>query len=267
MILPNFLCIGVQRSATTWLFNCLREHPEVFVPEVKDVEFFPKDYEKGLSYYTSFFSEATGYKAVGEISPDCLANENCAERIARHLPDAKLIVILRNPIDRAYSAYLKFIRPQTGLSFESAIDRHYGLLEYGLYHEQLMRFFKFFRREQFLILLYEDLSRNNEGALKIVFSYLEVDDKFESSWIGLTSNISVFQGLSELIERCHMIWAFNLIKMTPLDRIRRGIHQRKRSDLKKHKVSKETRKGLIEYFKGPNKSLEKLIRIDLSLWK
>ena len=68
-MLPNFIGIGAQRAATTWLYQCLKEHPEVYVPDVKEIHFFDENYDKPLAWYLSFFENAGGYRAVGVITP------------------------------------------------------------------------------------------------------------------------------------------------------------------------------------------------------
>lgn len=268
MTIPNFLVIGTQRSASTWLFNCLKEHPDVFVPENKDLEFFcnNKNYERGISYYSSFFDKANGYKAIGEISPDCLANESCPERIFLHLPDVKIIVILRNPIERAFSAYRKFIFPQTGWSFEEAIERRPILLEYGLYYKQLQRYFTKFSRIQFQIFLYEDLVRSNLDVVNAVYKFLGVDSTITPSWIGRSSNVSSFPRLKKIINKYQLTWTLDLIKVLRIDIIHR-ILQQKRKQKRGYKIKTKTRSKLVDYYRESNNNLSKLLDIDLSSWK
>ncbi len=134
-MLPTFLGIGTQRGATTWLANCLREHPDVFVPELKEASFFDIHYRYGWHFYEGFFGGAQNVKAVGEITPDYLYCLKCPERIARHLPDVKLFAILRNPIERAYSAYIFFEKFRDAGSFENALHMHIHLMQKGLYYE------------------------------------------------------------------------------------------------------------------------------------
>ena len=237
MKLPNFLGIGTQRAASTWIFNCLKEHPEVFVPENKDSEFFCSEniYERGISYYSTLFELASGFKAVGEISPDCLAYEVCPERIFSYLPEVKMIVILRNPIERAFSAYRKFILPQSGWSFREAIERRPALLEYGLYYKQIQRFFSYFPRNQFQIFLYEDLASNNLDVIKTIYKFLGVDATFCPSWIGRISNVSSFSSLDNIIEKYQFKWILELINVSGLDTIRSKLQQ-KRSQRKVYNI-------------------------------
>ena len=109
MTLPTFVGIGVPRAGTTWLHTLLDGHPQVYLPtRRKEVRFFDRHFEHGLDWYEGFFctpGEAARYQAIGEISPQYLYERGCADRIFEVLPSAKLLVMLRHPVDRAYSQY------------------------------------------------------------------------------------------------------------------------------------------------------------------
>ena len=106
-MLPNFIGIGAPKAGTTWLFNCLQEHPQVFVAPVKETKFFDDENIEGrILEYEAHFRGAEGAIAVGEISTRYLSsNRGAAERIHRYLPEVRLFVSLRNPSDQAYSHY------------------------------------------------------------------------------------------------------------------------------------------------------------------
>ena len=142
LILPNFFIIGSGRCGTSFLYECLRQHPQVYLKASKRPEphFFLKDseYVKGLAYYSkSYFSECQGKPAVGEASVNYLFFEKAAERIHDHFPEARLICMVRDPIDRIYSAYRKSV--ETGwedLSFDEALEKEEERLKHPIdeYH-------------------------------------------------------------------------------------------------------------------------------------
>lgn len=178
---PNFLVIGAAKAGTTWLYSCLNAHPEIFLSEAKELHFFSYDrlYQKGFTWYQSHFQSVTNEKAVGEISPSYLPFEAAAERIYAYNPDVRLIMILRNPIDRAYSHYCMAMRTgkvnkdiETGLSVESPYAT------WGLYHYQITRYTQLFPVNHIKVLLFDDIKRNPESLLKEVYSYLDVDTSF-----------------------------------------------------------------------------------------
>lgn len=185
-VLPEFLIIGTQRAGTTSLYKYLVKHPAVAQALTKELRFFDLNYDKGIRWYRSRFpsrryrqltKRRTGLDlVVGEGSPDYLFHPHAPHRVARFLPDAKLIVLLRNPVDRAYSHYWHQVkRGFETLSFEQAVDReperlegelekmlrderylsferhHHSYLARGLYVTQLRTWMDLFPRERFLI--------------------------------------------------------------------------------------------------------------------
>jgi hypothetical protein len=210
-VLPDFLIIGTQRGGTTSLYRYLKAHPCFGAPSNKDIHFFDRRYRKGLTWYRGHFP-AIWEKAyaqqirkrpflTGEASPSYLFHPHASRRIAEALPDVKLIVLLRNPVSRAYSQYHHAV--ELGfetLSFEEAIrheeertakerekifkDEHYYSEEYkhrsyltkGIYVDQLQTWMRFFPRERFLILKSEDFNANPAAAFKQVLTFLNLPE-------------------------------------------------------------------------------------------
>jgi hypothetical protein len=198
-LLPTFLIIGAQKSGTTWLARMLRQHPDVYMPSA-EVHYFDKkyNYRKGLAWYEQHFAGATHERAIGEKTPDYLWAEG--QGVEGHLPEvhrnihealpaAKLIVSLRNPVDRAVSAVKHIIgtgriSPLHGIDHlltghkRSLVDGH-GVLDYGLYYRQLQAYLKYFDRGQLLVLIYEeDVRANPSAGLQTVCKFLEIDGSF-----------------------------------------------------------------------------------------
>lgn len=194
-MLPNFLGIGAQRCATTWLFECLREHPEVFIPEIKEVNYFSdinsQNYEKGLEWYEDYFTSVDDEEAIGEITPEYLIDPKAPERIMRDLGGVKLIVILRDPAERAFSSYKKGIREgHWDVSFEEFIEKNMDYcIDRGMYYSQLSNYFQFFDRENLLIKIYEDLNLDPQAFIKDVYSYLGVKRDFVPTQLNNKFNI------------------------------------------------------------------------------
>jgi len=112
--LPNFLVIGVEKGGTTWLHAQLKKHPEIFLPQSKEIHFFNKynsnlikhDYfQLGINWYADFFKQYKGQKVIGEVTPMYICDPEAPLRIQQTLPNVKLIAILRDPVRRAYSHY------------------------------------------------------------------------------------------------------------------------------------------------------------------
>jgi len=207
--LPNFLIIGAAKSGTTSLYYYLQQHPQIFMSPVKETNFFsleghplnfqgPGDREAICPFavtnwqeYRKLFADVTNEIAIGEASPLYLYHPDAPCRIKEKLENVKLIAILRNPVERAFSSFLHLRRDQREpeRDFRTAISReneriaanwehiwHY--LHMGFYSIQLKRYFTQFSPEQMKIYLYEDLQNDPLGIVKDICRFLEVDDKF-----------------------------------------------------------------------------------------
>jgi hypothetical protein len=210
-LLPDFLIIGTQRGGTTSLYHYLKTHPCMEPTTVTDTHFFDKKFNKGLIWYRGHFPTRLGkyYSqrvrqqpfVTGEASPSYLFHPHAPGRVAQLLPGARLIVLLRNPVDRAYSQYFHAIElGHESLSFEEAIEgeeertarereriladeryyshayKHRSYLTRGIYVEQLRAWMELFGREQFLILKSEDFYADPAGTFKQVLAFLQLPE-------------------------------------------------------------------------------------------
>ncbi|MGH6901037.1 MAG: sulfotransferase family protein, partial [Geminicoccaceae bacterium] len=180
MSLPNFLVIGAQRAGTSLLHQILLAHPEVYVPvERKEVHYFDRYFERGLAWYQGYFpaGDAAGrYRAIGEITPDYLAAAEAPARIHALLPECRLVVILRNPVDRIHSWYQHARRSRNERrDFATFLDEEPLALGAGLYHRHLLRYLALFPREALLVVVYEELLRDPGRELGRLTAFLGVD--------------------------------------------------------------------------------------------
>lgn len=209
-VLPDFIVLGGQRCGTTSLFRYLVQHPLIVSPAEKEIHFFDNNYHRRLGWYRSHFplsravahSTRTGFRVLtGEATPYYLFHPHVPARIRRHLPHAKLIVLLRNPVDRAHSHYRHELAcGSETLSFEEAIERepervrgeletalrdpfytsyghqHFSYLARGVYVEQLERWFASFPREQIGIFKSEDLFTRPADVVSEILSFLRLPE-------------------------------------------------------------------------------------------
>jgi len=196
--LPDFLILGAQKAGTTALYAYLRWHPEITGPSFKEVSFFDRHYAKGERWYRAHMP-VRRRSLVGEASPSYLFHPLAPERVAGMLPGARLITLLRNPVDRAFSHYQHEVAlGREPLSFEDAVDRedermqgelermlrdpsyfslawwNYTYVARGRYAEQLERWFAAFPREQLLVLFTEELSADTAATYRRVLDFLGV---------------------------------------------------------------------------------------------
>jgi hypothetical protein len=182
MTLPDFLCIGVQKAGTSWLHENLRAQPEIFVPEKKELDYFGNPhrfYNHSLSYYASYFNAGKN-KIKGEASPYCDIPAARVRFIGKIMPLTKLVIILRNPVDRIWSAGLMHLVRARQQKFEEiSIDAFTRFLEtkeildQGFYPEILKKWRAVYPTEQLLVCFYQDLEDNPELFLKSVLTFLD----------------------------------------------------------------------------------------------
>jgi hypothetical protein len=200
---PDFFIVGHHKSGTTAMYEMLRRHPQIFMPEMKEPEFFGRRHtarretsrqqptfgeSRPHTYaeYTALFAPATPEQRVGEASPSYLKSLTAASEIGEVQPDARIIAILREPVSFLYSLHLQMVRNhvQRELDFGRALANE-GIARDGelvhsytdrvRYVEQLRRYHDVFPREQVLVLIYDDFRADNEGSVRSVLELLDVD--------------------------------------------------------------------------------------------
>lgn len=296
MTMPNFLVIGAAKGGTTALHRYLKQHPQIFMSPRKELRFFPFENNPpnycgpgdeadaanmtiALDDYVAQFEGSEAYPARGEISPLYLYMPQTAERIRHHVPDVKLIAILRQPAERAYSHYLMMKRDGLEtLSFEDALadenrrvaDRwghRWYYVRRGFYAAQLRPYFANFAREQLKVYLYEDYVSNPVGFAQDIFRFLGVDDTF-------APDMSVRHNESKL-PRSRRLQVFltepraakNLIKAFVPERWSRRIGDRlRRENLARPPLTPETHRRLTEGYREDIEELQAMIGRNLSHW-
>jgi hypothetical protein len=195
---PDFFIVGHHKSGTTALYEMLRRHPQIFMPELKEPKFFATDLPARLEppttrklpatlqEYVSLFDPASPGQRTGEASPSYLRSHAAAAQIAGHRPDARIIAILREPAGFLRSLHLQMVQShvETELDLRRAIEeeevdragrevRRYS--EHVRYADQLRRYHAAFPSEQVLVLIYDDFRADNEGTVRGVLRFLDVD--------------------------------------------------------------------------------------------
>jgi hypothetical protein len=197
--LPDFLVIGAYKSGSTALHEALRAHPQVFVPAQKGPSFFafdgvaepdrplPPGTVRSWDDYRALFDQAPAGAVCGEVSPEYLANPRAAGRIRDRVPHVRLVAILRNPVERAFSDYLMYVRdglePEAdfGRALDAQAERRRTAaptgyyVETGFYGRQLRPYFETFPRERIQVHLFEDFAADPGGVLRSLFAFLGVD--------------------------------------------------------------------------------------------
>lgn len=174
--LPNFLYVGPDKAGSTWLADVLDAHPDVCVAAAKDTYFFTDGYDHGLAWYAGQFRGGRGARVVAEVCHDYLFSADACRRIARHLPDVRLMLCLRKPSDRAFSAYLHACKH--GLyrgSFEQAIRDVDVLVDHGRYATYLRPYLAAFGRDRIYVGVFDALRSDPQRFSDQLFEWLGIE--------------------------------------------------------------------------------------------
>ena len=263
--LPDFILIGAARSGTTWIAKNLEQHPEIFIPRKKELHFFDSPTPVGLEFYESYFREVGSASAIGEATPAYLHVEPAAARIKETLPDVKLLVCLRNPVDRLYSRYWnargRFLE-NTGLSFEEKLEQKPSFIAEGFYVDHLRRYLELFPREQLLILLFDDLKDDPASFMASMYRFIGVSDDYYSELLRQQINAAADQKL--VVRSRSMFWLGKVLRRFRWHKIARQLELRNSAKLPS--MSSDTRRWLIDVYRDKNRQLGELIDRDLSHW-
>lgn len=240
--LPDFLIIGAQRSGTTSLYYYLSQHPDTQLIFPKEVHYFDLNYKKGLLWYKNHFPVTGRRKITGEASPYYIFNPYVAKRAHTVLPQAKIIILLRDPAERAFSHYKMNVRNGIEpLSFEEAIDkesdrlqedllkmhrdefyvgenhRRYSYINRGFYDEQLKIWLQYYSLEQMMIIKSEDFFQNTEKVVKQVFEFLEIKSNNVNDIDYRNKNKGLLTELNEVSKiKLKSLFAKHMAKLTQL---------------------------------------------------
>jgi len=296
--LPNFLILGAAKSGTTSLYSYLRQHPDVFMPEIKEPRYFayvgdppamngpgdPQANEKAvfsLDAYRALFEAVDGETAIGEASPNYLYSETAPEHIHDLLPKARFFVLLRNPVDRAYSHFLHLYRSgrEPLESFSEALEAeekrrkkgwewswHYR--EMGFYHRQLQRYLSIFDRDRVTVYLFEDFVEDPVSVTKDVYRRLGVDERFnpDTSLQHRSTGVPRSNRFQSFLHNSDHILRRLSRYVLPKSVRDRWLVRLKNANLHKPPLPKEVRGQLVQEFRTDVLKLQDLIGQDLSNW-
>lgn len=300
-MLPTFLIIGAQRAGTTSLYRYVGQHPAVFVSPVKETNFFAADWSaiesedlgaskasiRDVNAYRHLFQGSEHCEARGEASPSYLSAVGAPDRIHGLVPDTKLIVLLRNPIERAYSRYLqaRLKGREQAPTFEEALDHQSRLLDQeawlpwkhgfvtyydgGMYAKHIERYWTYFAKGQLGVWLYDDLRSDTAKVCAEVFDFIGVDsayevqtERFNASGVPrsalLDRAIRAGRNTTPAVKR----WVRRWMPDSFHSRVR-SAHNR---NFEKPQMKSDTRAHLVEVFRADVERLQRLIGRDLSHW-
>jgi Sulfotransferase domain len=272
--LPTFLGIGVPRAGTTWLHTLLSDHPEVYLPSRrKEVRFFDRHHDQGPGWYEEFFcdpDEARRFTAIGEISPQYLYCEACPARISALLPTAKLLVMLRHPVDRAYSQFGFVIqRRDFRGTFEEFVATRPRALEMGFYSRYLEGYLRHFDRSKILPIVFEEAVSEHGGVRRDLAAFLGVSEEL---FPGATervnpSTVPRFRSLSSLaVKTGRRLRRHHLESLVDFAG-RMGLRRLLTSGRRVPRLDQGLKRELSQMYASEFEELERSWGVDLGRWR
>ncbi|MCB0429371.1 MAG: sulfotransferase domain-containing protein [Flavobacteriales bacterium] len=290
-MLPNVVVIGAQKAGTTTLYEWLATHPGIYLAPSKEVHFFDRDanYNQGPEWYEQHFSGAAGYRVVGEVTPDYMQYDYVPGRMFKVLgPQVKLVMLLRNPVARAYSQFNfhKMHGVEKRKSFEQALESYKPggacdrfthwfdpsyYVERSRYHERITRFLEYFPKEQIFVGIFEEMFGPGAGSdtLQRLLAFLGAEAFIPQQEVHANATV-VKTGLDRWMQ------AFGgKAGLTGL--VKKGLSEKNYSRLKAriHGMTRYSPPGLKpevktqlmqRYFMDDIRQLEQWLERDLSIW-
>lgn len=189
--LPEFVLAGTTKAASTWIYECFEDHPDIATHTNDMLHYFDMYRHRDLDWYRDQF-DPSPQQVVGEASPTYMYSAGTVERLADTLPDVDLVFCLRNPVDRAFSQWWHgYSEGMWSYEFDAALEEFPPFqmwIEPGYYARYLERFDEHFDRDQMHIWLFDDLVADNESFIAEVFDTVGVDSSYVPAPVGGTSN-------------------------------------------------------------------------------
>lgn len=306
MKMPNFLIIGAPKSGTTALYNYLGEHPQIYFPEKKEPHFFSfegrtqgfngpgqSDFMKRrvtkLEDYYQIFEGVNNEIAIGEASTSYLYIPEAVERIYNYIPEVKIIAILRNPVDRAFSHYLHHWRNggEVYVSFYEALQQEeirqqnnwspfWQYKGIGCYYTHLKPYYDRFEAKQIKVYLYDDFDQDPLRIVQDIFSFVGVDSNFvpdvkQRYNIGRLRSVPRSLTLQRFLTQDNQFksWLKNFLPLKYRNMLRKYLQKKNKIKVDygyKPELSKDVRQDLQKEYREEILKLEELLERDLSTW-
>jgi hypothetical protein len=284
----DFVGIGAARCGTSWVARCLQEHPAIFLPAKKELHYFNDDnlYDPSLSQIAPFYQQADPDALLGEFTPRYLINDRALERIHAAFPGIRVLVMLRDPVERAWSQYRYFRfnkKKEDRKDFLAALDGFYreDYLVKSLYYDQLRRVFDLFGRDRTWIGLFDDIGSDPGRLIGGLYRFLGVDDDYTPPTVDAVVNPSLRRSSDPpflwtravrwiTYSRMPGITALQRRLMPRIARINRWMDEQEatgRMSARNASPAGDRSRAYAAYFKDDLERTEELLGLDLSKWK
>ncbi len=288
----DVMIVGAQKAGTTSLLRYLGEHPECITHPQKEFAFFVDSHEYNNNYnqaFNKYFPNKTiplNLKIVAK-SAGLYANENAIKRLYDHNPKCELIIILRNPVERAYSSYLmeknygsakfEFSELPELMKEHKENDESWGFnffIEYGFYAKHLNNIYKYFPKEQVYVILYDELKNHTLKVCQDIFNIINIDNLFQPN-VEVKHNVTqkmysqFYARVTKHILKKKGVFRRLFLKIIPTNKAYKfgeKLRLINKKNGKNSEMNDSEKKYLITFYKQHNDELEKIIKCDLSDW-
>lgn len=268
----DFVCVGPQRTGTSWLHQILKHHPQLCLPQdVKETMFFDQHYEQGVSWYAEYFSHCQQDQQCGEVAPTYFDIATVPTRIQQVNPNCKILINLRNPVNRAMSGYHHHLgKGRVRGSFSEAVLQMPRIVEAGRYAQHVSRWLDTFGSKQVTFALLDDIESRPEIVLKQIYQFLDVSE-IPMPQVGKekfgTATMPKFPQLAKIAAQS-ATWLRNkrLHKFAELGKTL-GLKKIYTGGKQLPELSRSEQQKLIEEYEEDIAFIEKLIGRDLSAWR
>jgi len=282
-IYPDFFIIGAAKSGTTTIHKYLCRHPQIFMPNLKETEYYSDNliYKKGSNWYSNLFLNAKENQLCGEASTTYSRaphTPNVPIRIFKDSPNAKFIYIMRHPIDRAYSHYCHHMRGGVTMTFEEALKKDNIYLDCSKYIDQIKMYLPYYSRKNFLFLFFDDFIKSPQDFFKKILKFLDLEI------IDLLKEGKIYSNAANADQYIRHHTTYKLRKLPLMNFIANNLPSSFKNYffnlIKKSYYGKKitnnfvlepmklsTKDYLLDYFHIPNKELEDFLNIKISSWK
>ncbi len=273
--LPDFVVAGAAKGGTTSLFYYLQPHPQVWMPANKELHFFSNHFDRGPEWLRAQFAGAGADQIVGEMTPEYLEHPHAVERMATLIPAAKIVVILRHPVERAYSHYQM---QRAKFSVEDPFTRildleeqggaravplpHAAYLRGGRYHEHIQRLLQHYPRSALLVLLMDDLEGDPATTYRQLCAHLGISSEPLPENLGRRYNRTM-PVRSKLVRK--VMVRYQLDKRLPKN-IGQYLDYFNRNKNPYPELDQATRRRLLDYYRDDTTALATFLNRDLSPW-
>lgn len=270
----DFVCVGPQRTGTTWVYEMLRQHPDLCLPKaVKETMYFDQHYEQGLEWYSQYFGHARPGQLHGEVAPTYFDAPKVPQRILDVSPDCRILITLRDPVERARSLFLHHLKKgRVSRNFWDAAERVPRIIEAGRYARYIPRWRSRFGSEQVTLLFLDDIKKKPKEVLRLIQATLGVrradppenqNERFNGA--SLPRFTTLARGIAFLTTKLHEYGFHNVVRSVKKTGAKSLVYSG--GEERMPTLSASVRENLVNEYERDIRFVEEESGRDLSRWR